>query len=109
MLTAASPGTALLGLFKLTLDLKRAKQPVPPTLRDHFNLVLREAKEILREPSALDADTQAEAIELAFLMTSEDEVRDAVAPIDSFEALTGPQADTVLISMEHASDYAHAD
>lgn len=101
MLAAAPDRDSALGLFQVVLrsvDTNPAVE-VSDSLKGHIVLVLRSALEIASNPKAIKADTPPEAIELALQIRGQEELKDRISRIASFDNIRADFARELLQSI----------
>lgn len=89
-----------LELFDLALRLLKDRGRVPPQLSDHFNDVLRQAKELAATPTKVGGSPSPQAIQLACRILEISDLRAAVAAVDGIDAVTPDLASRILLSLE---------
>ncbi|MCW1994791.1 hypothetical protein [Bradyrhizobium diazoefficiens] len=89
-----------LELFDLALRLLKDKGSIPPQLSDHFNAVLRQAKELATTPTKVHGNPSPQAIQLACRILEISDLRAAVAAVDGIDAVTPDVASRILVSLE---------
>jgi hypothetical protein len=101
MLAAKLDQTQPLGIFSLVLSLIRAGQDVPKGLGEHFIAVVQQARELARAPKEHRGHVYPEAVELAVLLQTRQELLEEIDRINDFKGIQSDQASRVLSKMEH--------
>lgn len=89
-----------LELFDLALRILRDSGKISPQLSDHFNTVLRQAKELAATPTKVQGSLSPQAIQLACRIREISDLRDVVAAVDGIDAVTPDMASKMLLSLE---------
>ena len=89
-----------LELFDLALRLLKHRGNIPPQLSDHFNAVLRQAKELATTPTKVRGSPTPQAIQLACRILEIAELRTVVAGVDGIDSVTPDMASKILASLE---------
>jgi hypothetical protein len=89
-----------LELFDLALRILKDNGKIPPQLSDHFNAVLRQAKELATTPTNVRGNPSPQAIQLACRILEISELRAVVAAVDGIDAVTPDMASKILSSLE---------
>jgi hypothetical protein len=89
-----------LELFDLALRILKDSGNIPPQLSEHFNTVLRQAKELAATPTKVHGSLSPQAIQLACRIREISELRDVVAAVDGIHAVTPDMASKILLSLE---------
>lgn len=104
MLAAAPNVPSSQELFRLVLSLiSSGSSEIPKSLKDHFLLVLRQAKIIADNASTPLEGVLPESIDLAFDIKKIKGLSDTLSTIDDVEKVSADLAHKLLISMEPPS------
>jgi hypothetical protein len=98
---AAVPTNELrvLELFGLALRLVSDRGSVSPQLAEHFDTVLRQAKDLAKDPSQVQGQISPQAVQLARRLREVSALRDAVDPISDIGSVTPAVASRILSSL----------
>lgn len=102
MLTARSTATSPLDVIRLTLEMLSGGRAVPVSLREHFDVVLRSARTLTRDPLNPPGDLSPEAIHLAFELISKDSLRAEFQDVNELTDVDPTRAGRLLAEMEQA-------
>jgi|SRR6266849_2368109 hypothetical protein len=89
----------MLELFGLALRLVSDKGSVSPQLAEHFDTVLRQAKDLAKDPSQVQGQISPQAVQLARRLREVSALRDAVDPISDIASMTPAMAAQILNSL----------
>ena len=101
MLAAAMDQSSALGLFQVVLRIVENRgTPVSDPLQAHTLEVLQQASAVVADPRTIDADTPAEAIELALHIRRHQDLSNKLAAVKKFDALSPDLARELLETLQ---------
>jgi hypothetical protein len=89
----------MLELFGLALRLVSDRGAVSPQLAEHFDTVLRQAKDLAKDPSQVHGQISPQAIQLARRLREVAALKAAVDPISDIASMTPAMASQILSSL----------
>ncbi|MEW8509186.1 MAG: hypothetical protein AB2598_21105 [Candidatus Thiodiazotropha sp.] len=106
MLASATRNGDRLEVTRLVLALiSEREQQIPDALSQHFDLVLRQAKNLAKKPDAFTPDIDPESIALALSITLQGGLDQDFQPIDDWKSISPELAKRLLEQMENSPVY----
>jgi hypothetical protein len=89
----------ILELFNLALKIRLEQRELSPDLKDYFNSILRQAKELANNPRSISGNISPEAIQLARQLQETNALRDAVLNVSDIGGVSPAVADRILANL----------
>lgn len=102
MLAAAPDRNSTLGLFQVVLSsvTQHSEANLSDSVKKHVVVVLQAASAVAANPATINKDTPAEALELALRIRGQDDLRQQVSQIGTFENIKADVAQKILKSLQ---------
>lgn len=89
----------ILELFDLALRLVLERGSIPPRLAEHFNTVLKQAKDLANDPSSVRGGISPQALQLARCFRETSELKNVVGDVADISSVTPALASKILASL----------